>query len=330
VYGGYGNFLSSHQSWWNDLHNNSFIMLLSLFDFLSFGNYYTNIIFYSLLSFFGPVGIYRVMLDVFPNKKNIVFIATFLLPSFIYWTSGLHKDGVVFAAFILIIYNIYFGLKENFTVSRFLFIIAGLILLLVFRNFLLLLIVPALLGWVLAKKTKLKPVVAFSLVYAVSVLLFFSARLLSPKLNFPQAVVNKQQSFINLKGGSPLPVKKLEPTFKSFVMNAPQATSLTLLRPFPSDVKHLLSFAAFAEIYLILLCFVLMILFRNRGQWIDGSLIWFCISFSFTVLLTIGYTVNFLGAIVRYRSIVLPFLVIPMLASIDWSFLVFRKKGILK
>ncbi len=25
TYGGYGNFLSSQQSWWNDLHNNSFI-----------------------------------------------------------------------------------------------------------------------------------------------------------------------------------------------------------------------------------------------------------------------------------------------------------------
>ena len=33
----------------------------------------------------------------------------------------------------------------------------------------------------------------------------------------------------------------------------------------------------------------------------------------------IGYTVNILGAIVRYRSIVLPLLVAPLMAQIDWK-----------
>jgi hypothetical protein len=36
-------------------------------------------------------------------------------------------------------------------------------------------------------------------------------------------------------------------------------------------------------------------------------------------LLIIGYTVNFLGAIVRYRSIVLPLLFVPVLAQLPWS-----------
>ena len=38
-----------------------------------------------------------------------------------------------------------------------------------------------------------------------------------------------------------------------------------------------------------------------------------------SVLIMIGYTVNILGAIVRYRSIVLSLLVIPMVAKIDWA-----------
>jgi hypothetical protein len=33
----------------------------------------------------------------------------------------------------------------------------------------------------------------------------------------------------------------------------------------------------------------------------------------------IGYTVNILGAIVRYRSIVLSLLIVPMAAKIDWA-----------
>jgi hypothetical protein len=35
--------------------------------------------------------------------------------------------------------------------------------------------------------------------------------------------------------------------------------------------------------------------------------------------LAIGFSVNNLGAIVRYRSIMLPLLVIPMVALIDWK-----------
>jgi hypothetical protein len=37
------------------------------------------------------------------------------------------------------------------------------------------------------------------------------------------------------------------------------------------------------------------------------------------VLLIIGYTVNFLGAIVRYRSIVLPLLYVPVVVQLPWS-----------
>ncbi len=33
----------------------------------------------------------------------------------------------------------------------------------------------------------------------------------------------------------------------------------------------------------------------------------------------IGYSVNFLGAIVRYRSIILPFLIVPIVALINWQ-----------
>jgi hypothetical protein len=36
-------------------------------------------------------------------------------------------------------------------------------------------------------------------------------------------------------------------------------------------------------------------------------------------LLSIGFTVNFLGAIVRYRSIVLPFLLVPVISLINWE-----------
>ncbi|HQV07416.1 MAG TPA: hypothetical protein PKW62_11670, partial [Chitinophagaceae bacterium] len=49
------------------------------------------------------------------------------------------------------------------------------------------------------------------------------------------------------------------------------------------------------------------------------AIIYFCLFFSFSLLLAIGFSVNNLGAIVRYRSVVIPLLVVPMIAQTDWK-----------
>ncbi|MFN2458935.1 MAG: hypothetical protein ABR502_12105 [Chitinophagaceae bacterium] len=316
---GYGKFFSSEDSWWNDLDLNFFIKFLALLNVASFGHYYINLIFFSFITLFGTIAFYRVMQDVFPEKKLTVLLATVLLPSFLYWTGGIHKDGIVFLAIAFIVYHIYFGLKNRkFTVAGILMIIFPLLLILVLRNYLLILLLPALLAWILSKKLPYRPVAVFAGLYLLFTILFFSVGYIHPKLDFPKAVVNKQQAFLLLSGGSAVTVKELQPNFKSFLLNAPEAASLAFIRPYPSDVKHLLALAAAAEINLLLLLFVIFLFWKNNGVSLSPFLL-FCIFFAFTTLLTIGYTVNFLGAIVRYRSIVLPFLVVPMLAKIDWK-----------
>ena len=113
-------------------------------------------------------------------------------------------------------------------------------------------------------------------------------------------------------------MKKLQPTAISFLKNTPQAINLSTIRPYPSDVRHILSLAAAIEIDVLLLMFVLFLLFPTNGLQ-SKNLVYFCIFFSLSLLLAIGFSVNNLGAIVRYRSVILPFLVIPMAAQIDWG-----------
>jgi hypothetical protein len=147
---------------------------------------------------------------------------------------------------------------------------------------------------------------------------FFSLRYIFPGLDFPQAVVDKQQAFKTLQGNSGIELPELKPTLGSFLMNAPHAISSTTLRPHPGDVKHILSMAAAAETAFLLLLFFLFLFWRTNGVK-STSFIWFCVFFSFSFLLSIGFTVNFLGAIVRYRSIVLPFLLVPVISLINWE-----------
>ena len=315
-------FFGTEYSYWNDLKGNSFIKILSIFNIFSFGNYYTNVIFYSFISLFGPIAIYRVMNDVYPGKKWQMLVSVFLVPSFLYWASGLHKEGLIFLGFSLVIFNFYFGLKRHkFSLANVLFIILGLLIVLVFRNFLIIILLPALVAWSLAFKFFKKPLTVFGICYIFFVIFFFTAKYISTSLDFPEVVVTKQKEFVALHGNSSVPMKKLEPNFSSFVVNMPQTLSLSLLRPYPSDVRHILSLAAATETDLLLLLFLVFLFFRNKrnNQNQPVIFIYFCLFLSFSVLITIGYSVNNIGAIVRYRSIILPLLLTPLFCRINWQ-----------
>ena len=315
-------FFESNDSYWNDLKGNMFIKILSVFNVLSFGNYYVNVIFYSFITLFGAIAIFKVMTNVFPGKKLAILLSTFLVPSFLYWTSGIHKEGLIFTGLSLVVYVIYFSLKERkIGLKRILGLIAGMLLILALRNFIIILILPAILAWLLANRWPKYGLAIFSSLYLLFGILFFTARYINPSLDFPQAVVNKQQAFKNLAiGGSTIPIKDLEPNALSFLKNTPQAINLSTIRPYPSDVRHILSLAAAIEIDILLFLFILFLFWRttNNGSR-SKNFMYFCVYFSLTLLLAIGYSNNNLGSIVRYRSVIMPFLVIPMAAQINWK-----------
>ena len=316
---GYGGFLASENSWWNDLKGSSLLKMLAFFNLLSFGSYYINVIFYSFITLFGPLAFYRIMKDIFPFNRTPILLATFLIPSFLYWTSGIHKDGTIFVGIALVCYIIYFGLKNNsLSFYKILLLLGGLILILALRNFLLITILPALIAWIVAAKTRYKPLSVFIALYLLFGIIFFSAKYIYPELDLPKAVSEKQSAFLKLHGGSSVDVHILKPTLPGFIQNAPQAFALSSLRPFPSDVRHLLSLAAAVEINLLLILFLIFLILRKRLRYSNPFLL-FCFFFSLSVLMMIGYSVNFLGAIVRYRSIVLPLVIIPIVANIDWN-----------
>jgi hypothetical protein len=317
--GGFGKLFSSDDSYWNDLKGNSFIKVLSIFNIFSFCHYYVNVIFYSFVSLFGAVAIFRVMSDVFPNRKMQVLLATFLVPSFYYWTSGIHKEGLIFLAIALIVFHVYFGLKQKrFGIGRILGIALGMLLLLLLRNFIIVIIVPAIFTWIIASLKPQRGLAIFAGLYCLFIILFFTIRYIHPELDFPQAVVSKQQEFIKLQGSTSVPIAELKPTALSFLKNTPEAFTLSTIRPYPSDVRHILSLAAAVEINLLFLLLIILLVFHRKGLE-SKNFVYFCIFFSFSLLLAIGFSVNNLGAIVRYRSIVLPFVVVPMVALIDWK-----------
>lgn len=151
--GGILKFFESNDSYWNDLKGNILIKLFSVFNVFSFGFYFVNVIFYAFLTLFGAIAIFKVMNDAFPGRKLTILLATFLVPSFLYWTSGLHKEGLIFTGISLVVYSLYFSSKEKrWGYRRITALVIGLLMLLVLRNFILVIIIPAIIAWLCANK----------------------------------------------------------------------------------------------------------------------------------------------------------------------------------
>lgn len=319
---GYQGLFSSTNSYWNDLTSNIIIKFLSLCDVFSFGHYYVNVIFYNAAIFFGAIGLFRVFNAIYPGNAVLLIISCFLLPSLLFFSSTIHKEGIILAATGIAVFNIYTALNNKRIIfKQVVYIVIALTLMFFQRNYVLLAFLPAAIAWIICMwKKNIKPILIFATIYISGAIIFFSASTVSPVLDLPAAVSNKQWAFQHLATPSTyIQTDSLAPNAKGFLKNAPQAMQHSLLRPCFADVSLSRSLLPLAiELFCYQLLLILFIFFRNKTVDAD-PFIYFGYFFSFSILLIIGYTVPVIGAIVRYRSILLPFILTPVLCTINWN-----------
>jgi hypothetical protein len=314
---GYRRFLTTGNSYWNDLKSNSMIKLVSVFNIFSFSQYYTNVIFFSFISFMGPVALYRLFYKIFPGKNMLLLTGCFLIPSFLYWCSGIHKDGLIFMFIAFIMYHTDKITRDGFSSKRLIYIFLCLLLIFPMRNYVSIALLPPLAAWFIAEKFKQKRWLVFCAVYLLCGIVFFTSRFINPKINLPLSVSMRQSEFLQLNGNSRIETTQLLPGLKSFVRNLPEAINHSMLRPYPTEIKNITYIPAAIEVILFTILVLLFII--RRKNIFNHSPVLFGFFFSISILVLIGYIVPFTGAIVRYRSLLLPLLVTPLLCAVDFG-----------
>ncbi len=320
--GGYAGIFSSGDSYWNDLKGNIVIKLVSVFNIFSRGDYYVNSLFFNFIIFFGHVILYRLFIKMFPGRNLLVIVGCFLLPSTLYFSSGIHKDGLVFLMLAVLIYSVYQSISKNhFNSKKVLLIILSLALLFLLRNFICLALLPALLAWLLTVKTKWPAIPVFAIVYLLCGLLVFNIDVVVPKIKPLEIIIAKQTEYLKLeKAATQIELTPLQPTFKSFTSNTPQAINHSFLRPYIWElpVRSVLPLSVELLSYQFLI--LLLIFFRRKGfRQTHKPFLLFTLFFVITVFLIIGYIVPNLGSLVRYRSLYLPLIITPIFCYIDWE-----------
>jgi len=221
----------------------------------------------------------------------------------------------------MIIYYLYFMMSNRKYSSKNIFIcLVYLALILLLRNFVFIILVPALIAWIFAGYRPKYSLAIFLGIYLFISILFFCTSYLPPAFNLPVHVSSRQLDFIEIakNGASAININPLYPNFRSFLNNIPQAINHSLMRPYLTEHNNFLYIPSGLEVLFYEIFFLAFIFFRKKNK-AATPLIYFSVFFSCTMFLVIGYTIPIIGAIVRYRSIYLPFILIPLVCYTDWK-----------
>lgn len=307
---------------YNDSH--TIIRFNALIRLFSFGYYNVHTVFICFLSLIGLTAIYKTFIEHLQDKKRELVFAVFLLPSVIFWGSGVLKEGLIFFALGLLIYYS----SKLFSLKSIIMCIAMALLLAFSKFYVWLAIFPSivLLLWInitSPKKVFLKFGFLVLIVGGIGLNIDSIVDIQNPLVTLSL----KQNEFNQLATGqltdaynNPIPtanstiqINTLEPTFYSFLKNSPRALINTFLRPYIWELKSPLILLAGLETLLILFIVLLIFLFIKPLKEIKWVYVLFCFSFVLIQFLIIGETTPILGAVARYKTIALPFLVIGLL-----------------
>lgn len=312
VYQHYGGFFDSVGSYWNDLKNNLIIKAIAICNIFSGGNYYINSIFFNSVCFAGLVALFRVYRKAIPGKETALAIACFLVPSTLYFGSGIYKDLVVLAMLGFYAYALYQIIFTKASVRRWTLLILSWLIILLIRNYIAVILLPISLGMYASSLTR-KKIWAFAATILLMLSAFSSNKVLS-------VIVQKKKDFASLPVASTqLSMPELEPNAGSFLSALPTAINHGFFRPYIWDGSSPFLIPMAVELLLLQILALACIFFHKRQQNLNHSFLWFGIGLAVSLLMITGLIIPNTGSIVRYRSIFLPFLLAPILSCINWD-----------
>jgi len=316
----YGGYFDAVGSYWNDLRTNIIIKILAVINLISKGDFYTNLLIFNFFGFLGHIALFRLFSSIYPNQKKIIIFCCFLIPTTLYFSSGIHKDLIVFAALSFYCYGLYFLLTESFSKKRFILTLFSFLSLLLMRNFLAILLVPSTLGFIIVINKKLRPAITFAAIYVSGIFFFIISGFFLKDFQPLKIISSRQEEFLKLpKANSQIVINKLYPTINSFTHNLPQAINHGFLQPYIWKSYSLISFLPALELFLIQCLVFIAILIKRKDVQFWTPFTAFCFSFSISMFLIIGYIIPNTNTIVRYKSLFLPFVLTPILCHMSFK-----------
>lgn len=318
------NYYDKMNNWYrvyeNSLYNDNrlIIRVNAVLRIFSFGNYHVHSIILNFISFVGSIGLARFFMH-FVKSKWKVYVSVFLVPSVIFWSSGILKESLLIFAMGMFCYFIYrLAIDKKITYLIYLLFPFSLLVLLKFYVFVA--FFPAIVGWYFSQTTRLKWF-AYPLIFVVLTIIAIGLGMSNPSYDFIAILVRKQHDFINMsiefKVNSAIQMDYLEENIFSVLSAVPMGIVNSLTRPWPNEIKNFLFIPAVIENLLLLILIVLVLIQKKKSIIYSTNFIVFCLLFTLILFAIIGISTPILGALVRYKIPAMPFLTVAILSFIQ-------------
>jgi len=313
-----------NMGFYND--DKTIVKINMLFRPLNFGSYFINSWFYVVMSFFGALLIYKTFSKILVTKKRLVALSVFGIPSVMFWTSMASKEVVTFL-FLGLFFYFSKKLLEKISVKHLLLFTLALILVLHIKIYIKVSIVVALIYAILHQFNFFKrPITSFIIVSLLVVTSSLFLDIINYPLNPIEILEIKRKGFVEWMAMDGI-AEDNKSTFTMLTFKR-DAITLTLVFfealfniAFRPLITHCYSFTTyFVSIENILVFFSLLILAFNRQKQMEKQhLFWLFYLLLFVILSSaiVGITVPNAGALVRYKSVVTPFMVLIFVTLAD-------------
>ena len=302
---------TTSNSYYNDLKKNLMLFIMSICNLLTGSNYYANVVLYNFVNLFGLVALYRFCISYITLPYRVIKCTLFLLPTTLFWCSGFHKEGILLSALGFLLFAFYLIINKIKIDNQLLTITICLLILFIFRPYILFFLIPLLLLWVSVTYYKLPPkLYLWPSICVFLTVLFFTTSLVVPQLNLANYTAQIQNNFLQLTANTKLTSTKLLPTLSSYSTYLPIALYTAFIAPLGQMLK-LPYLPTVAENILILLLVVTAVCNHKNQKRNNTALFFIC--FAGYLYLFLGYTIPITGAIIRYKSIFTPLLILGLL-----------------
>jgi len=305
------------------------IKFATIFTILSNGSFIITTMLMGLTSFFAVWALYKAFLKVCPSHI-INFTACFLIPSSLFWASGISKDTLTLIGVSLFVSQVirldYVSKSEK--PGIFIRILLGFTLIVFVKPYVIIALLPSTVIWKLSdkvKKTFQQPFVRrLILVFSTATAIAISFALLSllgqsmEKFAIDQAletaVVYQNDLKSDYHKGQSFNIGTLEPTIPSLISKIPIAAFAGIFYPLPGQVSGLIPNISTIEgvfyLFIILYLIINKYVFRKRYHIPirSNEILNYFLMFSVMFCIMLGLSTSNFGALVRFRVPGLPFL----------------------
>jgi hypothetical protein len=303
------------------------VKLMTPLALITFNSYLAMNLIMSLISFWGSWKLLKVFKHMLPNKANIVFYSTFLIPSVIFWGSGIMKDTLTHVGLSYLIYTLYtIVIKKQF---KFIFlpgIIIWFFITYSLKSYIIIAFMPTVfLLFYFHYKAKIKSgVIRFIstpfIIALIMILGFFGIKTLSDSSEKYQAEkleakVKGFHTWHSSLGGSSYDLGVVDYSATGVLMKLPASLNVTFFRPYIWEAKNPVVLISAIESLAIFVLFILILIksklrpFKFLNHIFLKSSLLFIIIFGFTV----GFTSYNFGALGRYKIPVMPLFLFTLL-----------------